>query len=82
MKNQISNGTVHLVSPHIKKALVCDSELLKLWNNNTPLARNEWICFIESAKKEETRVGRLERLSNDLKKGKKRPCCWAGCSHR
>jgi hypothetical protein len=47
-----------------------------------PLARNEWICWIESAKKAETRIGRIERAHTGLMAGKRRPCCWPGCPHR
>src|SRR5262249_48234009 len=48
----------------------------------TPLARNEWICLIESAKKTETRTHRIEGGCSSLKEGKRRPCCWPGCPHR
>ncbi|MBV9303215.1 MAG: YdeI/OmpD-associated family protein [Acidobacteriaceae bacterium] len=48
----------------------------------TPLARNEWICWIESAKKAETRSHRIEWGCSSLKDGKRRPCCWPGCVHR
>ncbi|WP_454782453.1 YdeI/OmpD-associated family protein [Legionella sp. WA2022007384] len=52
------------------------------WEDITSLARNEWICWIESAKKQETREPRIEKACNDLKKGKRRPCYWPGCPHR
>ncbi|HVX37595.1 MAG TPA: YdeI/OmpD-associated family protein [Hyphomicrobium sp.] len=43
---------------------------------------NSWICWIESAKKAETRTRRIERTKEDLSSGKRRPCCWPGCRHR
>ena len=33
-------------------------------------------------KKQETKDKRLERLQEDILKGKKTPCCWPGCPHR
>ncbi|RJR28320.1 hypothetical protein C4564_05700 [Candidatus Microgenomates bacterium] len=69
--------------PHdLKAALGANKNALLAWKDITPLARNEWICWIESAKKEETRKRRIERTREDLAGGKRRPCCWAGCPHR
>jgi len=78
----ISSGVVHEVPADFKKALASDSQVLTAWEDITPLARNEWICWIESAKKAETRSRRIEWGSSSLKNGKRRPCCWPGCSHR
>ena len=44
----------------LKKALTSDPKALTAWEDITPLARNEWICWIESAKKAETRGRRIE----------------------
>jgi uncharacterized protein YdeI (YjbR/CyaY-like superfamily) len=46
----IETGVVHTVPQDLQKQLVSDVETLALWNNLTPLARNKWICWIESAK--------------------------------
>jgi hypothetical protein len=48
----------------------------------TPLARNEWICWVISVKKPETRKQHIERTRTELKEGMRRPCCWPGCPHR
>ena len=81
-KNGIASGVVHAVPPDLKKTLLADREALAAWEDITPLARNEWICWVESAKLAITRLKRIERVSADLKKGKRRPCCWPGCPHR
>ena len=81
-KNIIPSGVVHLVPADLSAILVDDLGLLRLWADLTPLARNEWICWIEDAKKSETRIKRIVRLQADLRSGKRRPCCWPGCSHR
>lgn len=78
----ISNGTVHKTPEDVRKVLISKSTLLIIWEDITSLARNEWICWIESAKKEETRERRIKIMVDKFKKGERRPCCWAGCSHR
>jgi uncharacterized protein YdeI (YjbR/CyaY-like superfamily) len=81
-KKEIVAGAVHALPPDLRKSLMSDSKALAAWENITPLARNEWICWIDSAKKAETRVRRLERARTELVDGKRRPCCWPGCPHR
>ena len=81
-KDDIAAGVVHAVPLDLKRALVADGEALALWEKITPLARNEWICWVEDAKRERTRLKRIERVRSDLKQGKRRPCCWPGCPHR
>ena len=79
---EISAGVVHELPRDMERVLVSDRPALEQWEDLTPLARNEWICWVEDAKKAETRQRRIERLQNDLKDGKRRPCCWPGCRHR
>ncbi|MBU1219477.1 YdeI/OmpD-associated family protein [Myxococcota bacterium] len=77
-----SAGTVHELPEDIIELLTNKSDVAGLWESLTPLARNEWICWVESVKKLETRQSHLKRMEEQLKKGKKRPCCWPGCPHR
>lgn len=79
---KIAAGVVHSLPEDLKENLIADETTLALWESLTPLARNEWICWVEDAKKLETRNTRIERVRADLKNGKRRPCCWPGCSHR
>lgn len=79
---KVSGGVVHKLPKDLLHTLVNDLEALEFWEDITELARNEWICWVEDAKKAETRQRRIERVANDLKNGKRRPCCWPGCSHR
>ncbi len=78
----IASGVVHKVPADLKEALTNSDSVLKTWNSLTPLSRNEWICWVTSVKKSETRKQHIERVSSDLLKGKRRPCCWPGCPHR
>jgi uncharacterized protein YdeI (YjbR/CyaY-like superfamily) len=83
MKNpEIAQGVVHEVPTDLSEILLKDSSLLTKWQSLTPLMRNEWICWLTIVKKPETRISHLQRLQEDLQKGKKRPCCWPGCPHR
>lgn len=81
-KSEIAGGVVHKLPVDLQRALISDSIARTAWRDITPLARNEWICWIGSAKKLETRSHRIERTCIELKEGKSRPCCWPGCSHR
>ncbi len=81
-KKTIATGVVHTVPEDLEKTLSANPEVLEKWNDLTPLARNEWICWTTIVKKEETRKAHIERLCEDLLKGKRRPCCWPGCPHR
>ena len=80
--NKFAEGVIHGLPGDLRKGLSTDLEALALWEDITPLARNEWICRVEDAKKVETRHRRIERVRTELKEGKRRPCCWPGCSHR
>src|SRR2546423_14227595 len=81
-KRDISSGVVHEVPEDLREALASDPEALAAWENLTPLARNEWICWTISVKKPETRREHVERVCSELKEGMRRPCCWYGCIHR
>lgn len=82
IKKGIAQGVVHKVPVDLQKAIVAVSKARITWEDITPLARNEWICWVESAKKVETRIHRIKRTQDSLAAGKRRPCCWAGCMHR
>lgn len=79
---KISAGILHEVPSDLRKVLTDNPTLCDAWNDLTPIARNEWICWVTYVKKEETRKQHIERLCEDLLNGKRRPCCWPGCPHR
>lgn len=72
----------HTVPSDVQVILASIPDVLEIWKGITPLARNEWTCWIISAKKDETRNKRIQRMLAELKNGKRRPCCWSGCVHR
>ncbi len=81
-KKGVSGGVVHEVPADLQNALTSDPKALAAWEDLTPLARNEWICWTISVKKPETRKQHVERVRTELKEGMRRPCCWYGCIHR
>jgi Uncharacterized protein conserved in bacteria len=81
-KKRISAGVVHSPPSDLHQSLISHPKALTAWEDITPLARNEWICWIEDAKKQETRDHRIKRTYTELAEGKRRPCCWPGCPHR
>ncbi|MBK9040978.1 MAG: YdeI/OmpD-associated family protein [Bdellovibrionales bacterium] len=81
MKKKEIAGPLHTMPTDLRKALSTPAAKAA-WRDITPLARNEWICWITSTKKLETRKQRIERARKELIEGKRRPCCWPGCPHR
>lgn len=81
-QKSIADGTVHKTPVDLRDALLASSPAHEAWDDITPLARNEWICWATSAKKEETRQKRIAQAISMLTDGKRRPCCWPGCPHR
>lgn len=72
----------HTLPQDFRKALSASAQAKAVWDDITPLARSEWICWVTSGKKAETRGVRIEKAISKLKDGMRRPCCWAGCPHR
>ena len=72
----------HDTPDDLRLVLNDDPSFASKWANLTDLARNEYICWMTSPKKAETRAHRLDRLQEDVLGGKRRPCCWPGCPHR
>lgn len=80
--NKIAGGVVHQLPDDLRKALDSNPRALAIWEDITPLARNEWICWDITVKQPKTRKKHIERTITELQAGKRRPCCWIGCIHR
>lgn len=65
------------VPTDIRKVISSSPSTEAKWNELTPIGRRDFISWVESAKLEETRKRRVERIPNMLKSGKRRPCCYA-----
>ena len=73
---------MHALPADLGEALQGNATALAAWHDITPLARNEFICWVEDAKQQKTRERRIRRTQEELEEGMRRPCCWPGCSHR
>ncbi len=81
-KQTVPGGVVHELPGDLRETLVANDVALEAWKDITPLARNEFICWVEDAKQQKTRERRIRRTKEELEEGMRRPCCWPGCSHR
>ncbi len=81
-KQTVPGGVVHELPGDLRETLVANEVALEAWKDITPLARNEFICWVEDAKQQKTRERRIRRTKEELEEGMRRPCCWPGCSHR
>ena len=79
---RVPGGVVHKLPGDLRKALIANATALDAWKDITPLARNEFICWVEDAKQGMTRERRIRRTQEELEEGQRRPCCWPGCKHR
>ncbi|MDE3007902.1 MAG: YdeI/OmpD-associated family protein [Acidobacteriota bacterium] len=79
---RVEGGAVHQLPKDLRAALLDHPTALETWRDITPLARNEFICWVDDAKQVTTRARRIRRTIEELEEGQRRPCCWPGCKHR
>ena len=79
---KLGDGTVHKLPADLREAIAADASVSSLWADITPLARNEWICWVTAPKQEATRIRRIAVGIDKMRHGTRRPCCWPGCPHR
>ena len=65
------------VPTDLRKVLAASAGAKAQWSDLTPIARRDFISWIESAKQPETRKRRVESIPSRLASGKRRPCCYA-----
>ena len=65
------------VPTEFRKALTGAPLAQALWRELTPIARRDFITWIDSAKESETRRRRIEKACSMLAAGKRRPCCFS-----
>ena len=63
--------------PDLNKILTANPKAKAQWKDLTPIARRDFISWIESAKQVETRKRRVDSVPSRLASGKRRPCCYA-----
>lgn len=71
------------VPPDLEKALSrAPRKIRDLWQAITPMARWEWVRWVNATKNPSTRKRRVEVSISKLSSGKRRPCCFnlAACT--
>lgn len=64
------------VPSDLRKALAATPDARAQWTNITPVARRDWIHWITSGKKAETRERRIRTACDMLASGKRGACCF------
>lgn len=64
----------------LSKALDKNRKAEKVWKDITPFMRRDWILWIITGKKAETRKNRIEKACDMLSSGKRRVCCFGGAN--
>ena len=64
------------VPADVRKALGAHPEAKAQWKTLTPVQRRDWIHWVTSGKRAETRVKRLTTACDMLGSGKRRACCF------
>jgi uncharacterized protein YdeI (YjbR/CyaY-like superfamily) len=82
LQKKLSDGTIHKLPDDMRKAISAEPTARAAWEDITPLARSEWICWTITVKQQKTRDEHVKRTVEELMTGKRRPCCWVGCLHR
>ena len=75
--NPAGKETEPKVPPDLRKALAAAPSAAAAWKALTPIARRDFMSWIDSAKQPETRGRRIERACENVAAGKRRPCCYA-----
>jgi uncharacterized protein YdeI (YjbR/CyaY-like superfamily) len=71
------------VPPDFALALAAAPQKIQdMWNEITPMARWEWVRWVNATKNPDTRKRRVEVSISKMQSGKRRPCCFnlAGCT--
>ena len=71
------------VPPDLETALAAAPPKIQgLWKDITPMARWEWVRWVNATKNTDTRKRRVEVSISKMKSGKRRPCCFnlAACT--
>jgi hypothetical protein len=71
------------VPQDLKTALAAAPQKIQdLWKEITPMARWEWVRWVNATKNPDTRKRRVEVTISKMKSGKRRPCCFnlAACT--
>jgi hypothetical protein len=63
-RHPVPGGVVPKFPADLRITLIANQAALDAWNDITPLARNEFICWLEDAKQDMTRESRIHRAQD------------------
>ena len=72
----VTNWPEPNIPSDINNKLKIDSDLNTIWNSLTTQARWDFLRWINETSNKNTRKGRIDKMINMLKSGKRRPCCF------
>ena len=63
-------------------ALAAAPDIQEVWEDITPMARWEWVRWVQATRNPDTRQRRVEVTVSKMRGGKRRPCCFdlASCT--
>jgi hypothetical protein len=64
------------VPDDLQSALAANSAAFATWQDITAVSRRDWVAWVTSGKKAETRIKRIEVACDKLASGKRRACCF------
>jgi hypothetical protein len=73
---QTDNWIEPKISKDWKEVLNSNTSVLLTWNDISPLARWEFVRWMDSTNSPDTKKRRYEKAISLLSKGKRRPCCF------
>ncbi|MCF8587654.1 YdeI/OmpD-associated family protein [Gordonia liuliyuniae] len=65
-----------VVPDDFRSALDDAADIAQLWREITPMARWEWVRWVQATKNPTTRARRVDVGVSKLRDGKRRPCCF------
>ena len=71
-----------IVPADLQAALAAAPEIQDVWSDITPMARWEWVRWVNATNSAATRKRRVEVSISKMESGKRRPCCFnlAACT--
>lgn len=70
------------VPADLEAALADAPDIAEVWTDITPMARWEWVRWVNATKNPQTRERRVDVSISKMRSGKRRPCCFdlASCT--
>ena len=81
MQKSVREPELARVPSDLHKVLAASPKAKAQWDDLTPIARRDFISWVDSAKQQETRKRRVKSVPGRLASGKRRPCCYVARAH-